>query len=152
MFFLYMYRHAKMPVSELFFLFEGYSAGYRGYTQEELINFNNTGQCVYFVTLVFLQWGNILAVRNRRLSIFQADPITKPHRNPWLILSMLISLVIAIFVTEVPGIQNLFDTASVPIEFWLIPIPLGLGILFVDEVRKFIVRKFPWSIVAKIAW
>lgn len=152
MFFLYMYRHAKMPVSELFFLFEGYSAGYRGYTQEELINFNNTGQCVYFVTLVFLQWGNILAVRNRRLSIFQADPITKPHRNPWLILSMLISLVIAIFVTEVPGIQNLFDTASVPIEFWLIPIPLGLGILFVDEVRKYIVRKFPGSFIAKIAW
>lgn len=152
MFFLYMYRHAKMPVSELFFIFEGYSAGYRGYTQEELINFNNTGQCVYFVTLVFLQWGNILAVRNRRLSIFQADPITKPHRNPWLILSMLISLVIAIFVTEVPGIQNLFDTASVPIEFWLIPIPLGLGILFVDEIRKLVVRKFPGSIVAKIAW
>ncbi|KAM0553091.1 hypothetical protein ACHAPJ_007639 [Fusarium lateritium] len=152
MFFFYMYRYAKMPISELFFLFEGYSEGYRGYTQDELIKFNNTGQCVYFVTLVFLQWGNILAVRNRRLSIFQASPLHKAHRNPWLILSMIISLCIAIFVTEVPGIQNLFDTESVPIEFWLIPIPLGLGILLVDEIRKFIVRKYPNSIVARIAW
>ncbi|KAL4732705.1 hypothetical protein ACLX1H_001724 [Fusarium chlamydosporum] len=143
MFFLYMWKYAKISASDLFFLFEGYSEGYHGYTQEELVKFNNTGQCVYFVTLVFLQWGNILAVRNRRLSIFQADPFTKAHRNPWLILSMLISLCIAIFVTEVPGIQNLFDTESVPIEFWLIPIPLGLGILMVDEIRKFFVRKYP---------
>ncbi|KAM0207354.1 hypothetical protein ACHAQD_012063 [Fusarium lateritium] len=152
MFFLYMWRYAKMPVSELFFLFEGYSEGYHGYTKDELIKFNNTGQCVYFVTLVFLQWGNILAVRNRRLSIFQANPLSKAHRNPWLILSMLISLCIAIFVTEVPGIQNLFDTESVPIEFWLIPIPLGLGILLVDEIRKYIVRTYPKSFVARIAW
>ncbi|KAF5000455.1 hypothetical protein FGRMN_1786 [Fusarium graminum] len=152
MFFLYMWRYAKLPVSELFFLFEGYSEGYHGYTQDELIKFNNTGQCVYFVTLVFLQWGNILAVRNRRLSIFQASPLSKAHRNPWLILSMLISLCIAIFVTEVPGIQKLFDTESVPIEFWFIPIPLGLGILLVDEIRKFIVRTYPNSFVARIAW
>ncbi|XEV01760.1 hypothetical protein FSHL1_007047 [Fusarium sambucinum] len=152
MFFLYMWKYAKMPVSELFFLFEGYSEGYHGYTKDELIKFNNTGQCVYFVTLVFLQWGNILAVRNRRLSIFQASPLSKAHRNPWLILSMLISLCIAIFVTEVPGIQNLFDTESVPIEFWFIPIPLGLGILLVDEIRKFFVRKYPESFVARIAW
>jgi sodium/potassium-transporting ATPase subunit alpha len=65
---------------------------------------------------------------------------------------MLISLCIAIFVTEVPGIQNLFDTESVPIEFWLIPIPLGLGILLVDEIRKFIVRTYPKSFLARIAW
>ncbi|KAJ4123249.1 hypothetical protein NW768_009781 [Fusarium equiseti] len=152
MFFLYMWKYAKISASDLFFLFEGYSEGYHGYTKDELTKFNNTGQCVYFVTLVFLQWGNILAVRNRRLSIFQANPITKAHRNPWLILSMLISLCIAIFVTEVPGIQKLFDTESVPIEFWLIPIPLGLGILLVDEIRKFFVRKYPKSFIARIAW
>ncbi|KAI5467951.1 hypothetical protein BGZ63DRAFT_399485 [Mariannaea sp. PMI_226] len=152
MFFLYMYRYAGMPVHELFFLFEGYTEGYRGYTQKELVQFNNTGQCVYFVTLVFLQWGNILAVRNRRMSIVQSNPIIGPKRNPWLLLSMLISLVFAIFVTEVPGIQNLFDTASVPIEFWFIPLPLGLGILVVDEIRKLIVRRYPKSILAKIAW
>ena len=65
---------------------------------------------------------------------------------------MVISLCIAIFVTEVPGIQNLFDTASVPLEFWFIPIPLALGILMMDEIRKLIVRTWPQSFVAKAAW
>ena len=152
MFFYYMWKYAKMPIRDLFFLYDGYKSGFYGYNEEQLTHFNNTGQCVYFVTLVFLQWGNILAVRNRRMSIVQADPVTKKRRNPWLILSLLISLVIAVFVTEVPGIQRLFDTASVPLEFWFIPIPLGLGILCMDEIRKLIVRLFPRSFVAKAAW
>lgn len=152
MFFLYMYKKAGIPVHQLFFLFEGYTEGFHGYTQDQLNQFNYTGQCVYFVTLVILQWGNILSVRNRRLSIVQADPFTKKRRNPWLLLGMLISLAIAIFVTEVPGLQTLFLTASVPIEFWLIPIPLALGILVLDEVRKLVVRLFPNGPVAKVAW
>lgn len=152
MFFLYYWRHAKIPVRDLFFLYEKYTDGFHGYTQDELTHFNEVGQCVYFVTLVFLQWGNILAVRNRKMSIVQADPITERRRNPWLVLSMAISLVIAIFVTEVPGINKLFDTASIPLEFWFIPIPLALGILCMDELRKVIVRTCPNSFVAKAAW
>lgn len=152
MFFFYMWKKAGIPVHQLFFLFEGYSEGFHGYTQDELNHFNYTGQCVYFVTLVILQWGNILSVRNRRLSIVQADPFTQKRRNPWLLLGMLISLAIAIFVTEVPGLQTLFLTASVPIEFWLIPIPLALGILVLDEMRKLVVRLFPNGPVAKVAW
>lgn len=152
MFFLYMWRYARIPASALFFAFESYSEGFYGYTADELKQFNTTGQCVYFVTLVILQWGNILSVRNRRLSILQADPIREKRRNPWLLLSMVISLAIAVFVTEVPGIQTLFVTASVPIEFWLIPLPLAIGILCMDELRKLAVRLFPNGPVARIAW
>ncbi|KAM4057168.1 E1-E2 ATPase domain-containing protein [Hirsutella rhossiliensis] len=152
MFFLYYWKKAGIPIGQMFFLFEGYSEGFHGYSANDLTAFNATGQCVYFVTLVILQWGNILAVRNRRLSILQADPFTKKRRNPWLLLSMGVSLVIAIFVTEVPGIQTLFGTASVPIEFWVIPIPLALAVLCMDEIRKLVVRLLPNGPVAKIAW
>lgn len=152
MFFLYMWKYAKIPISDLFFLFEGYQEGFHGYSEGELLHFNYTGQCVYFVALVILLWGNILAVRNRRLSIVQADPFTRKRRNPWLILSMVVSLAIAIFVTEVPGIQRLFLTASVPLEFWFNPIPLALGLLCIDEIRKLLVRLFPNGPLAKIAW
>ncbi|CAK7205576.1 hypothetical protein SEUCBS139899_008354 [Sporothrix eucalyptigena] len=153
MFFLYMWRHAGIPVRDLFFLYEGYTDGFHGYTTDELTHFNVTGQCVYFVTLVLLQWGNILAVRNRRVSMVHADPITNSRRrNPWLLLSMAISLAIAVFVTQEPGIQRLFGTASVPIEFWFIPIPLAIGILLVDELRKLLVRLYPKGPLARIAW
>jgi sodium/potassium-transporting ATPase subunit alpha len=152
MFFFYMWKYARIPIGDLFFAFEKYTDGYFGYTQAELTNFNNTGQCVYFVTVVILQWGNLLSIRNKRLSILQADPIRPQRRNLWLFLGIIIALIIAIFVTEVQGIQKLFGTASVPIEFWLIPLPLALGILMMDEIRKILVRAFPNGPIARIAW
>ena len=99
-----------------------------------------------------MQWGNVLSVRSKRMSILQADPIRPARRNPWLPLAMLISLIIAIFVTEVPGLQNLFSTASVPIEFWCIPLGLALGVLCMDELRKVLVRMFPKGPVAWVSW
>lgn len=153
MFFLYMYKYAGIPPSGLFLAFEKYNTdGYYGHTADELAYFNTVGQCVYFVTLVICQWGNILSIRNKRMSILQADPFRKERRNPWLLLSMIISLAIAIFVTEEPGIQSLFGTASVPLEFWFIPLPLALGILIMDELRKLVVRTRPKGWLARIAW
>lgn len=152
MFFLYMWRHAGIPFSDLIFAFEKYSSGFHGYTEDQLNHFTSVGQCVYFVTLVIMQWGNVLSVRSKRMSLLQADPIRPARRNPWLPLAILISLVIAIFVTEVPGIQRIFSTASVPIEFWLIPLGLAMGVLCMDELRKVLVRHFPKGPVAWAAW
>lgn len=152
MFFLYMWRAAGIPVHELFFIFEGYSEGFHGYTTEQLTHFNTVGQSVYFVTLVIMQWGNLLSVRNKRMSIFQADPFRKERRNPWLLGGILASFVIAIFVTMEPGIQRIFGTGTVPIEFWLIPLPLALGVLMMDELRKLLVRSFSNGPIAKVAW
>ncbi|KAG6867722.1 hypothetical protein C0993_011968, partial [Termitomyces sp. T159_Od127] len=152
MFFLYMWKYAHIPARDLFLAFEKYSDGFHGYTQDELNHFNAVGQGVYFVTVVILQWGNLLSVRNKRLSILQADPIRPKRRNPWIVAGAILAFLIAIFVTEVRGIQRLFGTASVPVEFWLIPLPLALGILFMDEIRKLLVRTFPKGPLAKIAW
>ncbi|PWY70824.1 calcium ATPase [Aspergillus sclerotioniger CBS 115572] len=152
MFFLYMYKKAGIPFHALVFAFEKYSDGFYGYTEAELTHFNYVGQSVYFVTLVIMQWGNVLSVRSKRMSILQADPIRKGRRNLWLPLAMLISLVIAIFVTEEPGLQSLFKTASIPLEFWFIPLGLAFGVLVMDELRKVLVRMFPRGPIAKIAW
>ncbi|KAJ5613412.1 hypothetical protein N7510_006606 [Penicillium lagena] len=152
MFFYYYWKHAGIPASALFFAFEKYADGFYGYTEAELTHFNVVGQSVYFIALLIMQWGNILSVRNKRLSILQADPIRKQRRNPWLIASMVISLSIAIFVTEEPGIQQIFGTGAAPLEFWFMPIPLALGILLMDELRKLSVRVWPKGITARIAW
>ena len=62
------------------------------------------------------------------------------------------ALGIAVFITEVPAIQNIFLTGSVPIRFWLIPLGLGAGMLILDDVRKLLVRTFPKSIIARVAF
>ena len=152
MFFVYMYNAAGLTFHDLIFAFEKYTDGFHGYTQDQLNQFNYTGQCVYFVTLVIMQWGNILSVRSKRMSLLQADPVRPARRNPWLPLAMLISLVIAIFVTEVPGLQTLFLTSSVPIKYWFIPLGLALGVLTMDEIRKLLVRLYPKGPVAWLSW
>lgn len=154
-FFLYLKEYTGLGFQDLVFTF--------GNIPEEklkpgitLADFNgyyvNTGQCVCFVTLVILQWGNILSVRNRRLSILQADPFRKQRRNLWMFLGILASLLIAILVTETPGIQQVMLTNPVPIKYWLLPLPCALFIIMADEVRKALVRAFPRSILARIAW
>lgn len=77
MYFLYMWKYAEIPASALFFAFEAYTEGFYGYTQDELNHFLYTGQGVYFVTLVVLQWGNLLSVRNKRLSILSSGPFSQ---------------------------------------------------------------------------
>lgn len=148
MFFYYIYTAAGIPINKMFFAFAHFSDGYFGHTQAELNNFLSTGQCVYFVTLVILQCFNLMSVRNKRMSIFQRGP----QHNWYLFLGPVVSIAIAIFVTEVKGIQNLFGTAHVPIKFWMLPIPLGLGLLMMDEIRKLLVRTWPKGPIAKIAW
>ncbi|KAJ3154476.1 hypothetical protein HDU86_004605 [Geranomyces michiganensis] len=151
MFFLYMFKYAGFTPGDLFFAFENFGTGF-AYTADELANFVATGQCVYFVTLVILQWGNLFSIRNKRLSILRADPFRKERRNLWLLVGIAVALLVAIVVTEVPAIQSVFQTAPVPIEFWLYPVPFAFAILFMDEARKLVARSFPRSLIARIAW
>ncbi|KAI9236919.1 MAG: cation-transporting ATPase pma1 [Podila humilis] len=157
-FFIYMKEYTGLGFKDLVFTFgnDRIAEKLAKIGPMSIDDFNNihvnTAQCVCFVTLVIVQWGNILSVRNRRLSILQADPIRPQRRNFWLFAGMLASFLVAVLVTETPGIQDLMLTRSVPIKYWLYPIPCALAILFADEVRKLIVRAFPKSIIAKIAW
>lgn len=81
------------------------------------------------------QWFNLLAVRTRRL--FPA---------------MLFSLVMAFLWLYPPVFQNTLDTAAVPVEYWFLPMGFGVGIILVDEARKYCVRRWPKGVLARMAW
>ncbi|CAO3563511.1 unnamed protein product [Mortierella alpina] len=157
-FFLYLKEYTGLGFSDLVFTFgnitpESLKNLKPGITIEDFTGYYvNTGQCVCFITLVILQWGNILSVRNRRLSTLQADPFRKQRRNLWLFLGIFASFLVAVLVTETPGIQEVMLTNSVPIKYWLLPLPCAVFIVMADEIRKLIVRVFPRSIIAKAAW
>ncbi|KAG0004569.1 hypothetical protein BGZ79_008820 [Entomortierella chlamydospora] len=154
--FLYIYEYTGLSFQDLVFTFGNIPEDKLALRGISVGDFNsiwvNNGQCVCFVTLVILQWGNILSVRNRRESILRADPFRKERRNLWLFLGILLSFLIAILVTETPGIQTLMLTGSVPIKYWLLPIPCAVFIIMADEARKLIAKAFPKSIIARIAW
>ncbi|KAG8712443.1 hypothetical protein FRC11_000131 [Ceratobasidium sp. 423] len=108
----------------------------------------NKAQSVYFFTLVIMQWGNLLATRSRKLSIFQH----KPSGNWYIFPAMICALVIGIFFSYVPFFQKTFLTRGVPVEHYFLPVAFGLGLLLLDETRKFMVRKYPNGVLAKLAW
>ncbi|KAG0051070.1 hypothetical protein BGZ89_003661, partial [Linnemannia elongata] len=155
LFYMYIKEYTGVPFKDLVLTFgtPNFENRFDGITDADFNNyFVNTGQCVTFVALVIMQWGNILSIRNRRLSILQADPIRPERRNLWLFAGMLASLLMAIFVTEVPWINQVMLTNPVPIKYWLLPIPCAVAVLLLDEMRKAAVRAFPRSIIATLAW
>jgi len=151
MWFLYM-SHQGLGFYDVIEVFDKWTDGYKGYTITQLTNFVNTGQCVYYVTMVFMQYGGLLAVRNRRVSILQSNPLWGPRRNLAVPIGMTATALIAVTNLYGPGLQRVFLTTPIPGMFWGIPFSFALGILLVDETRKLIVRSYPKSIIAKMAW
>ena len=41
---------------------------------------------------------------------------------------------------------------NVPVENWFLPIAFGLGLLLIDETRKYCVRHWPAGLLARSAW
>ncbi|KAF9935343.1 hypothetical protein FBU30_003133 [Linnemannia zychae] len=155
LFYMYIKEYTGVSFKELVFTFGSPDFTNRfAHIDDDAFNnyYVNTGQCVTFVALVIMQWGNILSIRNRRMSILQADPLRKERRNLWLFAGMLAALLMAILVTEVPWINQVMLTNPVPIKYWLLPIPCAVAVLVLDETRKLLVRVFPKSIFGTLAW
>ena len=113
------------------------------------MNANNGGQCVFFVSLVMMQiFGNLWATRNRHLSLYH----NPPWNNPRLFAAMVVSIAFAAFFVYVPIFQTSIGTYPIPAQYWFYPIPCGFSLIILDELRKYIVRGYPNSFLAKAAW
>jgi sodium/potassium-transporting ATPase subunit alpha len=123
-----------------------------GMTPNDVTRHLNVASSVYFVTLVVMQWFNVMALRTRRLSIFQHPPaFNKMTRNLLLFPAICFSLGIALIFTLVPGMQDL-GCERVPVEYWFLPLTFGLALLSLEELRKMMVRKYPGGLLARSAW
>lgn len=112
----------------------------------------NVAQSVYFFTLVFIQFGNLLATRTRRLSLFQHVPFWGSSANAYILPAVAASLGFTFFLSYPPFFQDALLTRGVPVEYIFLPIPFGMGLLFLDEVRKWVVRGKPNGALARMAW
>lgn len=65
---------------------------------------------------------------------------------------MVFAIVVAFIFNYIPSLQTTIGTRSIDVEHWFLPAAFGLGILMLDEARKFCVRKWPNGFLAKIAW
>ena len=93
--------------------------------------------------MVFMQYGGLLAVRNRRVSILRSNPLWGPRKNLVVPVGMIATMLIAIVNLYGPGLQDVFATTPIPGMYWGIPFGFAAGILAVDEFRKLLVRTYP---------
>ena len=89
-----------------------------------------------FNTFVLFQFFNILNVRNDRLTVFRRE--TLRNRNLWGALVAVISLQIG--VTHWGPMQRLFDTTSISLVQWGVCALVASTVLWLEELRKFVVR------------
>ncbi|KAI1179521.1 calcium ATPase [Nemania sp. FL0916] len=145
----YLQRNG-IPFNQLWFAFGKIPDGVDpDYYADQL----NIASSIYFVNLVVMQWFNLMAVRTRRWSIFQHPPaFNKRTQNLYLFPAILFSVSIAILWLYIPQLHSILGTVPVPVEHWFLPFAFGTFILLFDESRKFLIRKYPKSILAKLAW
>lgn len=98
---------------------------------------------ISYVTVAIGQYGTLLSVRNRRVSILQSNPLWGPRRNLLVLVGMTGTVLICIVNLYGAGFQRVFYMRPIPGMFWGLPFAFALGILLVDETRKAIVRKYP---------
>ncbi|KAH0834136.1 calcium ATPase transmembrane domain M-containing protein [Lanmaoa asiatica] len=142
MWFFYMQRQG-LTFYDVILVFNNWQDGWQGYSINQLTEFVNVGTCVYYVTLVFCQYGSLLSVRNRRVSMVHSNPLWGPRRNLVVPCSMVATAAIAVINLYGPGLQQVFYMTPIPGMFWGIPFAFALGILMMDELRKLIVRTYP---------
>ncbi|ORX74193.1 calcium ATPase transmembrane domain M-containing protein [Linderina pennispora] len=152
-FFIFMYWKGGFSPSQLFLAFDKWTLGeFPGKTAAELSELLNTGESVFFLSLVVLQWGNMFATRTRRLSVFQQNPFWGPTKNLRLLCAIPFTLGITFLFCYVPWFNNIFGTHQIPAPFFFIPMPFAIVILVLDEIRKLTIRTRPSGFLARIAW
>ena len=88
-------------------------------------------------TFVLFQFFNILNVRSDSRSVFSR--LTFTNKALWISLASVLLLQVA--VTHVGFMQSLFDTMSITFAQWMICVAVASSVLWVEEIRKFIVRR-----------
>jgi sodium/potassium-transporting ATPase subunit alpha len=121
-------------------------------TNDELQSIQQTGQCIYYVALCVMQMFNLLTTRTRYVSFFSHNPFFGKARNWTILIGVVFSTCVGLLITLVPWFNSVFKTAPVPVKYICPALGFGAGLFLFDEIRKFLVRRYPKSFLAKMAW
>ena len=96
------------------------------------------GVTMTFAGIVLGQVGNVLSCRTSKQSIFK----TSIAKNKWIIVGIIAQLSIISVLVYVPLMQTFFGTTALGITDWLYLLMITFAVIFAEEARKFVVRKF----------
>jgi magnesium-transporting ATPase (P-type) len=89
-----------------------------------------------FVTMTMFQWFNAWNCRSDTKSLVQLGLGT----NRWLLAATVLILILQMCILNIPWLQGIFNTVPLSGHDWLLIIAVSLPIIFLEEIRKWIVR------------
>lgn len=84
--------------------------------------------------IVFTQIANVLNCRTNKISVFKKGLFS--NKNIWY--GIIFEIFLFLFLTVMPGIQQLFNTTILNIGDWIFLFLLPLPLVLIDEVRKWL--------------
>jgi magnesium-transporting ATPase (P-type) len=96
------------------------------------------GVTMMFAGIVVAQAGNVIACRTSKQSIFR----NSLAKNKWIIWGIIAQISILAVLVYVPLLQGVFGTTGLGLMDWLYLLLLPLAVIFAEEVRKLLVRRF----------
>ena len=95
-------------------------------------------QAAVFVSIVVVQWADLLICKTRWNSLFQQG-----MWNWQLNFALIFETLLAVILCYTPGIHTVLKLQNIYFLWWLPALPFSFLILVYDEMRKFIMRTLP---------
>jgi sodium/potassium-transporting ATPase subunit alpha len=93
-------------------------------------------QCAYFVSIIVVQWADLMICKTRWLSIYHQG-----MRNPAMNFGLVFETILGAFICYIPGIGDALGTRNIRALHWTPAMPFSIVIFLYDEVRKYIMRR-----------
>ncbi len=90
-----------------------------------------------FTLLAVCEWFNVLSCRSETRSALSLDFL----RNHWLVAGLSASILLQLAVVYIPALNGVFYTTPLPLEEMLLVVAVGSTVLWVEELRKWLVRQ-----------
>jgi sodium/potassium-transporting ATPase subunit alpha len=99
-------------------------------------------QTAFFVSIIVVQWADVIITKTRRLSI------TTQGMNNWVLNSgLLFETLLAVVFVYTPPLNWFIFTRPLKFVYWLPGLPFSVLIFAYDELRKFLIRLHPRGFV-----
>jgi len=94
-------------------------------------------QSAFWVSIVIVQWADILICKTRRLSLFEQG-----MKNDQLNFGLFFETALAVCLIYLPGVSTVFGIQKLRFIYWLPAFPFAILILMYDELRKWLLRNY----------
>nr|CAD7401096.1 unnamed protein product [Timema cristinae] len=116
-------------------LIDSYGQEWTYQSRKELEFTCHTG---FFVTIVVVQWVDLIICKTRRSSIFHHG-----MRNWMMNFSLIFETALAAFLAYTPGMEKGLKMFPLKFHWWLAAVPFMISMWIYDETRRYILRRNP---------